>query len=70
MAVQYTQMAIQIPNGYEIHQIFHPKAFRNVPKLVFLVRKKYHLATLPLTAPPLFSRLTEADSYQWKFVND
>jgi hypothetical protein len=36
MSVHYTKIAIQIPNGREIHQICRPKAFQNIPKLVFL----------------------------------
>jgi hypothetical protein len=42
-----------MPNGHKVCQmvikginIFHPKAFQNVPQLVVLVGKMNHLATL------------------------
>jgi hypothetical protein len=28
-------MATKIPNGHEIHHIFHRKAFQNIPKMAF-----------------------------------
>jgi hypothetical protein len=40
VAIKYTKIGIKIPNGHRKPQIFQPKAFKNRPKLAFLVLKE------------------------------
>jgi hypothetical protein len=53
MAKIYTKWPKYIPNGHSIFQmnrnytkIFHSKALKNIPELIFFGMKIYHLATL------------------------